>query len=182
MKRLIIVGALVLGTTLTGLFDAALAQPVDYDDASGANGDCTASGPPSDHMVVCSDLRPGQGRAVTEDGTPAKEITPTPAPAPEEATSPETTDTAAASATDQDADNAPDELEPGLGLDPTNPDTDADNVADGDEINIYGTDPLTADSDGDGATDGAELFASHTDPAIWDDFSAAAADAPAETP
>ena len=54
----------------------------------------------------------------------------------------------------------------GLGLDPTNPDTDADHVADGDEGNIYGTDPLNADTDGDGVTDGEELFATHTDPLV----------------
>jgi hypothetical protein len=65
-----------------------------------------------------------------------------------------------------------DELEPGLGLDPTNPDTDGDGVADGDEPNIYGTDPLNPDTDGDGATDGEELFWTHTDPLVWNDASA----------
>jgi hypothetical protein len=71
---------------------------------------------------------------------------------------------AVASATDQDADNAADELEPGLGLDPANADTDGDHVADGDEMNLYGTDPLNGDTDGDGVRDGEELFATHTDP------------------
>ena len=94
------------------------------------------------------------------------EAAPPPAPVPEAATAPETTDTAVASATDQDADNAPDELEPGLGLDPTNADTDGDHAADGDELNLYGTDPTRADTDGDGASDGEELFATHTDPLV----------------
>ena len=84
------------------------------------------------------------------------------------------TDAAVASPADQDADNAPDELEPGLGLDPTNPDTDADGAADGDEINLYGTNPTLADTDGDGALDGEELFGSFTDPLVWDDFTATA--------
>jgi hypothetical protein len=70
--------------------------------------------------------------------------------------------------TDLDGDNYPDALEPELGLDPTNPDTDGDGVADGDEINIYGTDPLNSDSDGDGLSDGTELFDSRTDPLVWD--------------
>jgi hypothetical protein len=78
---------------------------------------------------------------------------------------------AVATASDQDADNYADELEPGLGLDPANADTDADGVADGDELNIYGTDPLAADTDGDGVLDGEELFGIFTDPLVWDDFS-----------
>jgi hypothetical protein len=176
MKRLII-AAFALSVGLLGLSGGveALAQSgvVDYDDASGTNGSCTASGPPSDQVVTCTDLRPGNGRAVNEPGARAKTATPTPAPepAPDAEPAPETTDTAVASATDQDADNAPDETELGQGLDPTNPDTDGDGVADGDEPNIYGTDPLTADTDGDGASDGEELFGIHTDPLVWDDAS-----------
>ena len=82
-----------------------------------------------------------------------------------------------ATATDQDADNYADELELGLGLDPANADTDADGVADGDELNLYGTDPLVADTDGDGVFDGEELFGIFTDPAGRDDFSAASGEA-----
>jgi len=106
-----------------------------------------------------------------------------PAPAPVTDTAPEpvadtapvetvdavATDTAVATETDLDADNYADALEPDLGLDPSNPDTDADGVADGDELNIYGTDPTVADTDGDGALDGAELFATHSDPLVWND-------------
>lgn len=47
-------------------------------------------------------------------------------------------------------------------------DSDADNVADVDERNIYGTDPTIADTDGDGLSDGQELFASGTDPLAYD--------------
>jgi hypothetical protein len=176
VKRLIIaVCGLFIG--LGGVPGGVLAQaPIVYDDASGDSGTCTVSGPPSDQVVMCSDLRPGHGAAVTSPGLEATKVAadtpPPPEPTPEASTAPESDDTTVASATDQDADNYADDLEPGLGLDPTNPDTDADGVADGDEITIYGTDPLAADTDGDGATDGKELFWTHTDPLVWDDLGA----------
>ncbi|MBL8129789.1 MAG: hypothetical protein JNM64_19285 [Chloroflexia bacterium] len=92
---------------------------------------------------------------------------------PEDSYIPEETDvtsgtTAVASDADQDGDNALDARELELGLDPYNADTDGDGVADGDELDIYGTDPFTWDSDGDGASDGEELFGLHTDPLAWD--------------
>ena len=46
-------------------------------------------------------------------------------------------------------------------------------MADGDELNIYGTDPTVFDSDGDGVSDGEELFGIFTDPLVWNDFSVA---------
>jgi hypothetical protein len=174
MTRLLIaVFSLSLG--LVGLSEGVLAQTnsglVVMDDASGTDGtsgNCEVSGPLRDRTVTCSDLRPGRGITITDPGTEpapvAKDVAPTSAPPPDTASAPETTDRAVASATDQDADNAADELEPGLGLDPTNPDTDGDHVADGDEPTLYGTDPLNADTDGDGVSDGEELFATHTDP------------------
>ena len=70
--------------------------------------------------------------------------------------------------TDLDADNYADAAELEIGLDPGNPDTDDDGVADGDEFTIYGTDPFTWDSDGDGLSDGEELFATETDPLVED--------------
>jgi hypothetical protein len=82
-------------------------------------------------------------------------------------------DAAVATESDLDGDNYPDELEWDLGLDPSNIDTDADGVADGDELNIYGTEPTLADTDGDGVTDGGELFDTRTDPLVWDDFTVA---------
>ena len=184
MKWFIIL-ALGLSVGLVGRSGAVLAQgAVDYDDASGSNGDCTVSGPPSEQVTYCSSLHPGHGVAIHDSpgaSAPASKDAP-PAAAPDEETAPETTDTTVASATDQDADNAPDDLEPGLGLDPTNPDTDGDGVADGDEPNIYGTDPLNADTDGDGASDGNELFGIHTDPLVGNDVSAQDAGTPAEAP
>ena len=187
LQRLIAV--LGLSTCLLALSGADPAQaqgPVVYDDASGSDGTCTASGSAGDQMIVCTDLRPGRGVTVVDPGAErapvAKDVPPTPAPAPDAAPAPETTETAVATATDQDADNAPDELEPGLGLDPTNPDTDADGVADGDEPNLYGTDPLNADTDGDGLSDGEELFGIYTDPLVWNDGSAQSAGSTAEAP
>ncbi|MDQ3693242.1 MAG: hypothetical protein M3464_06410 [Chloroflexota bacterium] len=65
---------------------------------------------------------------------------------------------------DSDSDNLTDEQEAAIGADPLNPDTDADGIADGDEINIYGTDPLSNDTDGDGLLDGEEVFNFGTNP------------------
>jgi hypothetical protein len=114
--------------------------------------------PPSDVSVGDSGaLAPAPEPAVPVDDTAA-------APA----------DTSTATSTDLDGDNYPDAQELEVGLDPANIDTDGDGVADGDELNIYGTDPLTWDSDGDGQSDGAELYDSHTDPLVWDDTSGAA--------
>ena len=178
MKLLIIV-AVSLSLGLVGLSGGALAQTnsglVVIDDASGTNGTngaCRDSGSRTNRTVTCTDteLRPGNGVTVVDPGAEAepvsKDVPPATAPpaAPDAASAPESTDRAVATATDQDADNLADELEPGLGLDPTNADTDGDHVADGDELNIYGTDPLNGDTDGDGAGDGEELFATHTDP------------------
>ena len=87
-----------------------------------------------------------------------------------------TSDTAVATVADRDADNYADELEWDLGLDPADADTDDDGVADGDELNIYGTLPTVFDTDGDGASDGEELFGIFTDPLVWDDFAAASGD------
>jgi hypothetical protein len=178
LQRLII-AAVSLSLGLGGLSGGVVAQTnsgvVVMDDASGSdgtnriNGNCEISGSGRDQLVTCTDLSPGRGTAITDPGTESAPLTDPGtemAPPPKAASDPAPTDTAVATATDQDADNAPDELEPGLGLDPTNPDTDADHVADGDEGNIYGTDPLNPDTDGDGVTDGEELFATHTDPLV----------------
>jgi hypothetical protein len=194
MNRLVVVAfGVVVGLAAGSSHGSpALAQtgPIVYDEDSGASGTCTVSGPPGERTIMCSDLRPGNGVAVINAGIEAAAPdpaagAPAPAPegaapaaeaapetAPEEAAAPEASDRAVATATDQDADNYADELEPGVGLDPTNPDTDADGAADGDEVNIYGTDPLAADTDGDGITDGEELFGIHTDPLVWDDAGA----------
>ena len=173
-------GIVILGTNLVLAMHShpTLAQsqsangPTVVDNASGSSGACTVSGPANEQVVFCTDLTPGNGVSVVNPGAEAARATKEvpPAPAADPAPTAETTDTAVSTATDQDADNAPDDQEPGLGLDPTNPDTDGDGVADGDEPNIYGTDPLVWDTDGDGVSDGEELFGIFTDPLVWDDF------------
>jgi hypothetical protein len=148
--------------------------------------------------IIYGDLNLGPGTNIigppsTVNTTPPPEAVPVAAPEPAPVTATETTtmdtavadtsaadtavlDTAAAdpspaTATDLDADNYADDLEWDLGLDPNNIDTDADGVADGDELNIYGTEPTVYDTDGDGVGDGEELFDIRTDPLVWEDFS-----------
>ena len=58
---------------------------------------------------------------------------------------------------DIDGDGLTNSAEVVLGTDPLNPDSDADLLTDGQEVNTYGTDPLKVDSDGDGDTDGDEV-------------------------
>jgi hypothetical protein len=104
---------------------------------------------------------------------PGTELAPEPVVETAEASEPVAADTAAVdvavtSETDLDADNYADAQELDAGLDPTNPDTDGDGVADGDEVTLYFTDPYTWDSDGDSLSDGEELFGVMTDPLVWD--------------
>lgn len=117
---------------------------------------------------------------VGDAGTYSVESEPPPEPVADTTTSdtsaPASTEAVATDSADLDGDNYPDAQEPDLGLDPTSIDSDGDGVADGDEINIYGTDPLTADSDGDGVSDGDELYNMRTDPLVWNEPSSGASD------
>ena len=76
---------------------------------------------------------------------------------------------------------APVAAEGETGLTSTIPDSDGDNVADADEVNIYATDPWAWDTDGDGFSDGEELFATGTDPLVWNSQSGSVADGGVET-
>jgi hypothetical protein len=109
-----------------------------------------------------SDVTVGNDGAVAPAPEPVAD---TAAPVTDESISNDTG--AAIDSGDLDGDNYPDAEEPNLGLDPNNVDTDGDGVADGDEINIYGTDPTVADTDGDGRSDGDELYNDRTDPLVW---------------
>lgn len=60
---------------------------------------------------------------------------------------------------DTDADGLTNEDEQQLGLDPLDADMDEDGLADGTEVNDYGTSPRDADTDGDGVRDGEEVQA-----------------------
>ncbi|MFW9964812.1 MAG: NosD domain-containing protein, partial [Candidatus Sifarchaeia archaeon] len=64
---------------------------------------------------------------------------------------------------DSDGDGIDDNFEVVLGTDPLNPDSDADELSDYEEVGVYGTDPLNPDSDGDGLSD-FEIIAYGTDP------------------
>ncbi|MFW9875361.1 MAG: hypothetical protein ACFFG0_19825, partial [Candidatus Thorarchaeota archaeon] len=48
--------------------------------------------------------------------------------------------------------------------DPQNPDSDADGLLDGEEVNVYSTNPLVEDTDSDGLLDGEEVNTYGTDP------------------
>ena len=173
---------------------AATSAPVSIPgtDVTATNGDAAALGPGSasaapgtvtsgtallgpDGTYSVTEVAPSNV-TVGESGTlpPVAETAPVEAvpveAAPVEAAPVETApvDTTVASTADLDGDNYADELEWNLGLDGNNPDTDDDGVADGDELNIYGTEPTLYDTDGDGIADGEELFGVMTDPLVWD--------------
>ncbi len=48
-------------------------------------------------------------------------------------------------------------VEPVMGTDPNNPDSDNDGLSDSEEVLIHNTDPNNPDSDGDGLSDGEEV-------------------------
>ena len=188
MNRMYIVTlGLVMG--LVGVRDEAAAQELGAPVVlTNADGNCAVSPAPPNAggwTITCGDIGPGSGTTVIGPpvitSAPPAEVVPAPAPAAapvtegtvEPTSAPLATETAVATATDLDADNYADAQEGALGLDPANADTDADRVADGDELNLYSTDPTIADTDGDGVIDGAELFDTHTDPLLWNDAGAA---------
>jgi hypothetical protein len=164
-------------------------------DITATDGNAAALGPTGDASATPGSVTGGTGTALLgPDGTysvtevspsnvtvgdaapapvyePAPEVVETVAPVSEPApvvAEPAPAETTVASATDADGDNYDDTLELEVGLDPANPDTDGDGVADGDEVNIYFTDPWTWDTDGDGLADGEELFGLLTNPLVWD--------------
>jgi len=69
----------------------------------------------------------------------------------------------ARAATDTDGDGLDDDYEIANGLDWQRPDSDHDELNDGDEVNKYKTAPLKQDTDGDGISDGREIQ-NHTNP------------------
>ncbi len=65
---------------------------------------------------------------------------------------------------DSDGDGLSNAQEGLIGSDPLNPDTDADQLNDGQEVLIYATNPLNIDTDKDGFGDGQEVFVLFSDP------------------
>lgn len=65
---------------------------------------------------------------------------------------------------DTDGDGLTNNEETSLGTDPNNPDTDRDELLDGDEVKQWHTDPLKPDTDGDGLSDGEEVIRRSLDP------------------
>lgn len=65
---------------------------------------------------------------------------------------------------DDDGDGLTNQRELEIGTDPNNPDTDGDELIDGEEVLRLGTDPLNPDTDADELTDGEEVLRRGTDP------------------
>lgn len=78
-----------------------------------------------------------------------------------------TTDTTCQDAKDTDGDGLPDPNERDFGSNPTKPDTDGDDLTDGQEVLRHGTDPLRQDTDRDDFFDPEEVEEG-TDPATLD--------------
>ncbi len=195
MKKAIATVALGFGL-IAGSAVSAQAQQTPPDVASiNTTGNCVTTGTPGNWTISCGDINYSPGNAVmvaprintsnaagidgtTNRSSDAGSLNASPAPAPvsapvDEVAGDSTTGTVA-TAEDRDADNYPDALEAEAGLDPTNPDTDGDGVADGDEFTLYSTYPLSWDTDGDGISDGEELFGIKTDPLVNNNGAASA--------
>jgi hypothetical protein len=173
-----------LGANLTPPLGALPLGPIISGQGSGQPGSSTVSMAPGTLSSGVAREGVNAVRAPEAEPAPAPVAEAAPEPvvetAPAESSETVATDAAVASPEDADADNYLDAAELEIGLDPSDPDSDDDGVADGDEVNIYFTDPFNGDSDGDGASDGEELFSTMTDPLVWDDFAAASGDVAAE--
>lgn len=153
-------------TTGTGLITDASGNEVSSGPGTSVNGD--------GETIIYGDITTGPGYTVI--GAPPVPVTvpANPAPtdtgsAPVDTGAPPPVDAAPVPvAGDADGDNLPDSSEGQYGTNASNPDTDGDGAADGDEINIYRTGPTSPDTDGDGLTDGNELFWTNSDPLRWD--------------
>jgi Bacterial TSP3 repeat len=173
-----------LGANLTPPLGALPLGPIISGQGSGQPGSSTVSMAPGTLSSGVAREGVNAVRAPEAEPAPAPVAEAAPEPvvetAPSESSETVATDAAVASPEDADADNYLDAAELEIGLDPSDPDSDDDGVADGDEVNIYFTDPFNGDSDGDGASDGEELFSTMTDPLVWDDFAVASGDVAAE--
>jgi len=65
---------------------------------------------------------------------------------------------------DYDKDGLTNDRERAIGTDPRNPDTDGDNLKDGEEVDQYHTNPLKVDTDDDGLNDYEEVMSYNSNP------------------
>jgi hypothetical protein len=160
-RHLIATISLSLSLGLGGMHSAALAQ-ASKEDLSATNGDAAALG--NGHASSApgtvtrngvsglSLLGPDGTYRVTENSPPIVNV---PSGTPVEIVPPAAREPVAETTGDETSESVA-------------PDSDGDGVADGDEIDGYGTDPESWDTDGDGLSDGDELFVVGTDPLLWD--------------
>ncbi len=107
------------------------------------------------------------GVAGTETVEPTIDMTATSQTATAQAGIHSTATAAAATASaqgDSDSDGLSNAQEELIGTDPFNPDTDADQLTDGQEVLVYATNPLHPDTDMDGFSDGQEVLVLGSDP------------------
>jgi hypothetical protein len=160
-RRLIATISLSLSLGLGGMYSAALAQS-SKEDLSATNGDAAALGNGNassapgtvtrNGVSGLSLLGPDGTYRVTENSPPVVNV---PSGTPVEIVPP----AAAEPVTETNGDETSEAIAP---------DSDGDGVADGDEVDGYGTDPESWDTDGDRLSDGEELFVAGSDPLLWD--------------
>jgi hypothetical protein len=160
-RHLIATISLSLSLGLGGVHSAALAQ-ASKEDLSATNGDAAALGNGNassapgtvtrNGVSGLSLLGPDGTYRVTENSPPVVNV---PSGTPVEIVPPAAAEPVAETTGDETSE-------------PVATDSDGDGVADGDEVDLYGTDPGTWDTDGDGLSDGEELFVAGSDPLLWD--------------
>lgn len=119
---------------------AITASPSAPATASPATPSASPAQPSSEAPVINIDVQ-GPSQSATTTATTTELKPPVPEPAK-----------------DSDHDGLSDAEESKFGTDETNPDTDADGLTDGSEVNTWQTDPLNKDTDADGFLDGQEVF------------------------
>jgi Bacterial TSP3 repeat len=102
--------------------------------------------------------------AATVATTNATPTTSPPPPPPPPTTTSTTTTTTTAPPIDLDGDGLTDDEEAALGTDHNDPDSDDDDLTDGEEVDTYGTNPLSKDTDGDELPDAGEIVTFGSDP------------------
>lgn len=154
----------LLGGAAFGVYKLMTAMSGDENDGLGQTPTTTTQTPttqtpttPIDTGTVTTTIDNGANEPVTLP--PPVTVPPSGVNIPLPATSTPVVTPAPSTTSDLDTDNdgLKDPQEEELGLDPKNPDSDADGLTDGDENKIYGTNPLNKDTDKDTFIDGDEV-------------------------